>query len=245
MKISKNEPILKAPSAILFLIGLMVIIHITFTKILSPELGFSLFLKMAFVPADFSQGHKLWTLVSYAFLHASWEHLLMNMVWLLAFGSAVAKRMGNAKIYLLFFLICCVIAIQVQFFFSQESSIPIIGASGGVAAMLGAAARFAFSGDILASSNRRTRLLPLRKVFTNGTTLVFVLLWVVLNVLFGLISVSPGGASVSVAWQAHLGGFFAGLLLVGWFENPPLSPSGGPGNVDFGEWSGARTDKNK
>ena len=245
MKISKNEPILKAPSAILFLIGLMVIIHITFTKILPPELGVSLFLKMAFVPADFSQGHKLWTLVSYAFLHASWEHLLMNMVWLLAFGSAVAKRMGNAKIYLLFFLICCVIAIQVQFFFSQESSIPIIGASGGVAAMLGAAARFAFSGDILASSNRRTRLLPLRKVFTNGTTLVFVLLWVVLNVLFGLISVSPGGASVSVAWQAHLGGFFAGLLLVGWFENPPLSSSGGPGNVDFGEWSGARTDKNK
>lgn len=245
MKISKNEPILKAPSAIMFLIGLMVMIHITLTKILSPKLGFSLFLKMAFVPADFSQGHKLWTLVSYAFLHASWEHLLMNMVWLLAFGSAVAKRMDNAKIYLMFFLICCVIAIQVQFFFSQETSIPIIGASGGVAAMLGAAARFAFSGDILASSNRRTRLLPLRKVFTNGTTLVFVLLWVVLNVLFGLISVSPGGASVSVAWQAHLGGFFAGLLLVGWFENPPLSPSGGPGNVDFGEWSGARTDKNK
>ena len=169
----------------------------------------------------------------------------MNMVWLLAFGSAVAKRMGNAKIYLLFFLICCVIAIQVQFFFSQESSIPIIGASDGVAAMLGAAARFAFSGDILASSNRRTRLLPLRKVFTNGTTLVFVLLWVLLNVLFGLISVSPGGAYVSVAWQAHLGGFFAGLLLVGWFENPPLSTSGGPGNVDYGEWSGARTNKNK
>ncbi|MEC9177940.1 MAG: rhomboid family intramembrane serine protease, partial [Pseudomonadota bacterium] len=153
MKISKNEPILKAPSAIMFLIGLMVMIHITLTKILSPELGFSLFLKMAFVPADFSQGHKIWTIVSYAFLHASWEHLLMNMVWLLAFGSAVAKRMDNAKIYLMFFLICCVIAIQVQFFFSQETSIPIIGASGGVAAMLGAAARFAFSADILASSN--------------------------------------------------------------------------------------------
>ena len=243
MKISKNEPILKAPSVILFLIGLMVIIHITFTKILPPELGISLFLKMSFVPADFSQGHKLWTLVSYAFLHASWEHLLMNMVWLLAFGSAVAKRMSNAKIYLLFFLMCCVIAVQVQFFFSQVSSIPIIGASGGVAAMLGAAARFAFSRDTLASSNRRAPLLPLKKVFTNGTALVFVLLWVVLNVLFGLISVSPGGANVSVAWQAHLGGFFAGLLLIGWFENPPLSASGGPGNVDFGKWSGARTDK--
>ena len=111
--------------------------------------------------------------------------------------------------------------------------------------MLGASARFAFSGDIFANSNRRPRLLPLRKVFTNGTALMFVLLWVVLNLLFGLISVSPGGASVSVAWQAHLGGFFAGLFLIGWFETPPLSPSGGPGNVDFGEWSGARTDNNK
>ena len=245
MKISKNEPILKAPSAILFLIGLMVSIHIILTKILSSGLSTSLFLNLAFVPDDFSRGDKLWTLISYAFLHGSWEHLIMNMVWLLAFGSAVAKRIESAKIYLLFFLLCCVIAIQVQYFFSQESLIPIIGASGGVAAMLCASARFAFSGDIFSNSNRRPRLLPLRKVFTNGTTLMFVLLWVVLNLLFGLISVSPGGASVSVAWQAHLGGFFAGLLLIGWFETPPLSPSGGPGNVDFGEWSGAHTDNNK
>lgn len=111
MKISKNEPILKAPSAILFLIGLMVIIHITFTKILSSGLGASLFLNLAFVPNEFSRGDKLWTLISYAFLHGSWEHLIMNMVWLLAFGSAVAKRIESAKIYLLFFLLCCDIAV--------------------------------------------------------------------------------------------------------------------------------------
>jgi hypothetical protein len=121
MKISKNEPILKAPSVILFLIGLMVIIHITFTKILSSGLGTSLFLNLAFVPHEFSRGDKLWTLISYAFLHGSWEHLIMNMVWLLAFGSAVAKRIESAKIFLLFFLLCCVIAIQVQYFFSRES----------------------------------------------------------------------------------------------------------------------------
>ena len=242
MKISENEPILKAPSIILFLIGLMVAIHIAFTQILPPATGVSLFLNLAFIPADFAQAQKLWTLLSYAFLHGSWEHLLMNMVWLLAFGSAVARRMESAKIYLVFFLLCCVIAIMVQYSFDPDSPIPVIGASGGVAAMLGGAARFAFSGDIFANSNRRSRLLPLKKVFRNGTALIFVGLWVALNLIFGLISVSPSGASISVAWQAHLGGFFAGLLLIGWFESPPLSPSGGPGNVAYGDWIGARDD---
>ena len=121
----------------------MVTIHITLTKILPPELGGSLFLKLAFVPADLSQGLNLWTLISYAFFHDSWEHLLINMVWLLAFGSAVAKRMCNTKIYLLFFLICCVIAIQVQFFFGRVDAYYRCVWRVDYA---GAAALFAFSG---------------------------------------------------------------------------------------------------
>ena len=46
----------------------------------------------------------------------------------------------------------------------------------------------------------------------------------------------PGGSAVNIAWVAHLGGFFVGLLLIGLLEKPPLSASGGPGHVDYGEW---------
>ena len=165
----------------------------------------------------------------------------MNMVWLLPLVRQSPNVWITQKYTYVFFDMLCDCHSGTIFSVKRRRYLLSVRLA---VSRLCAAARFAFSGDILASSNRRTRLLPLRKVFTNGTTLVFVLLWVVLNVLFGLISVSPGGASVSVAWQAHLGGFFADPL-VGWFENPPLSPSGGPGNVDYGEWSGARTYKNK
>ena len=56
------------------------------------------------------------------------------------------------------------------------------------------------------------------------------------NFLFALGMGTPDGAPTSIAWVAHMAGFIAGLLLIGWFDKTPLSPSGGPGNVDYGDW---------
>lgn len=248
MKTAEDEPAIMAPPVILLLIGGMVLIHVLFTQILTGELRRFLFLNLAFIPSHLSEAKGVWTLVSYAFLHGSWEHLLINMVWLLAFGSAVARRMDSARVFLQFFVFCSVVAVLVHYFFAGDGMVPVIGASGGVAGMLGGASRFAFSnglsfGSSLGPSAPRQRLLPFRKVFSRGTALIFIVLWIFLNVIFGLIPVSPGGTSVSIAWQSHLGGFFAGLFFIGWFEPPPLSPSGGPGNVDYGGWLGSGSNK--
>jgi membrane associated rhomboid family serine protease len=69
---------------------------------------------------------------------------------------------------------------------------------------------------------------------------MFIGIWLVMNLAFGLLGpygmASPDGAPVNIAWIAHLVGFFTGLLLIGFLEKPPLSASGGPGQVGYGEW---------
>ena len=61
-----------------------------------------------------------------------------------------------------------------------------------------------------------------------------------MNLIFGLLGplgmATPDGSPANIAWVAHVVGFFSGLLLIGLFDKPPLSASGGPGNVDFGDW---------
>ena len=130
----------------------------------------------------------------------------------------------------------------IQVFSAREEAwlVPIIGASAGVSGMMGAAARFAFPEKRWldqATAAQRRRLLPILAVPKRRPVMMFIAVWVVINVAFGLAGpFASGTMSANIAWQAHLGGFFAGLLLIGLIEKPPLSPSGGPGNVDYGDW---------
>lgn len=78
----------------------------------------------------------------------------------------------------------------------------------------------------------------IRQALTDRRTLIFVAVWIGLNFLFGLSGLTLSGETVSIAWEAHLGGFVAGLLLFGLFDPMRQSPSGGPGNVGYGEWRG-------
>ncbi|HEX7775144.1 MAG TPA: rhomboid family intramembrane serine protease, partial [Parvibaculum sp.] len=76
------------------------------------------------------------------------------------------------------------------------------------------------------------------RALTDRRVLIFVAVWIGLNFLFGPTGITVTGEAVNVAWEAHLGGFLAGLLLFGFFDPYRTSPSGGPGNVGYGEWSG-------
>ena len=79
------------------------------------------------------------------FLHSGWSHCLINLIWLVAFGAPVARRLG-ARRFLALYLACIVVGGLVQIFSADEEAwlVPIIGASAGVSGMMGAAARFAF-----------------------------------------------------------------------------------------------------
>lgn len=178
----------------------------------------------------------IFNLLSYGWLHGGWGHCFLNSLWLLAFGTPLARRMGAIR-FLLFYCVCVILAGFGQVLVSAQAmeAVPIIGASGGVAACMGGALRFAFI--YRGEDPHATPLLPLRDIPKHRPVFMFVLIWVIFNVIFGLAAPLSGlGESNSIAWQAHLVGFFAGLCLLGWFETPPRSPSGGPGQVQYGQW---------
>jgi membrane associated rhomboid family serine protease len=159
------------------------------------------------------------TLFSYAGLHGSLGHLAVNALSLLAFGSAVARRTGAARFLALFAAGCLAGAIT-HFLVDRESLAPLIGASAGVSALMGAAARFVFrpgaplgifrlDGDL---SYRLPRL-TLGELFRERRALIFLAVWIAVNIAIGFGSLPLAGDS-DIAWQAHLGGLAAGVFLL-------------------------------
>lgn len=166
------------------------------------------------------------SLISYSFLHAGWPHLIINSVWLMAFGSVVARRIGSVR-FLILFALSAIGAALLHFVTHTNDVMPVIGASGAVAGIMAAAIRFVFQpGESLsgfsldASGSYRAPSLPLLKTFQDRRTLRFILLWLAINLLTGLAGIPLGLGEGSIAWEAHLGGFFTGLFVFSWIDLP-------------------------
>lgn len=145
--------------------------------------------------------------VSSVFLHGGWLHLIGNMWFLWIFGDNVEDKLGRGR-FLIFYLFCGVGAAAVQMYASPLSGIPIIGASGAIAGVLG-------SYFLLFPKAKVLTLLPIFFFLTTVEipAVLFLGLWFVLQILNGTLSVA-GGSEGGVAWWAHVGGFVAGMLLV-------------------------------
>lgn len=171
------------------------------------------------LPAD------AWTFVTYALLHGSWVHLLTNCVWLVAFGSAVARRFGPLRFWL-FSATAAAGGAALHLAVHFGDAIPVVGASAAIAGLMAAAARFVFdSGGPLvlrragdeAAFRRPARSLV--QTLRNRSALVFIVLWFAINFIIGIGSSMSGG--LSIAWEAHVGGFLVGLLLFRWVDPVP------------------------
>lgn len=147
------------------------------------------------------------TLFSSMFLHAGWDHILGNMLFLFVFGIHVERSMGAVR-YLLFYLICGMGANALEILTSLGSNVPGLGASGAISGVL--------AGYLLMypSSHIKT-LIPLGFLFwaARVPAWIFIGLWFLLQLVEGLTTVSDvtGGG---VAYFAHVGGFVTGLALV-------------------------------
>lgn len=163
-------------------------------------------------------GPRLWTLLSYGLLHGSWVHLLSNMVWLAAFGSPVARRLGAGHFLNLFGL--SMIGGALLHWWARDLDVsPLVGASAGVAGATAAAARFVFSEGLRFGSladDAVVKAIPaegIGQLIRNSRALIFIAIWFATNILFGSGLVPIFGEETSIAWEAHIGGFLVGLLL--------------------------------
>lgn len=195
-------------------------------------------------------GAEIWTPITYTFLHGGWTHLIVNSVWLLAFGSPLARRFGALRFFV-FYFVCGAAGAFLHVAIYPDSPVPVVGASAAISGLMGGAARFVFLGDgpLGALGGQGIGGAPRRRAgifasLADRRVLIFVGVWIGLNFLFGATALSGAlGVTAQVAWEAHLGGFLAGLLLFGLFDPIRYSPSGGPGNVGYGEWLGKDHDK--
>jgi membrane associated rhomboid family serine protease len=161
--------------------------------------------KWAFVPSRFlanPEGDFL-TLFTSMFMHAGWVHLLGNMLYLWIFGDNVEDRFGKGN-FLMFYLLCGLAATFAQLAFSEGSNIPNLGASGAVAGVLGS--------YIVMFPQARVSVLMGRSVVPMSAFVV-IGLWIVLQLFSGIASITTMAQSGGVAYMAHIGGFFAGLIL--------------------------------
>lgn len=166
---------------------------------------------LAFSPARLLEGSFV-TLVSSQFLHGGWAHALMNAAFVLAFGAPVARFLGprasGAVAFFLLYLLCGVLACLgfAAFHWGQDAA--MVGASGAASGLMGAAAR-------LIGGHGRVGPLFSQAVTGMGGA------WLLINIIMAFTggALIPGAGDAGVAWEAHLSGFAAGVLLIapfGW-----------------------------
>jgi membrane associated rhomboid family serine protease len=170
---------------------------------------------------------EVWSFVTYALLHGDWTHFALNAVWLLAFGSAVARRFGALR-WLAFFAITAAGGAAAHLLAHPGDFWPMVGASASISGFMAGAMRFVFDGGGPLGLMRRGHhadyhvpARPLLVALRDPRVLAFLGVWFALNLLFGASSFSMVDDQQSIAWEAHIGGFLAGLLLFPLFDPVP------------------------
>lgn len=174
------------------------------------------------VPAEILTGHDIasnglqptpipvyGTLLTSMFMHGSWAHLGGNMLFLWIFGDNIEDRQGHGR-YLIFYLLCGIIASLSHVFISGSSSlIPSLGASGAISGVLG--------GYMFLFPSRKVRVFIVRNIVAVPAFVVLGI-WIVFQVISGMGMLGGNQEGGGVAYAAHVGGFVAGLLLVKLFD---------------------------
>ena len=171
----------------------------------------------AFVPRRFEAhpGGDASTIATSMFMHGGWMHLFGNMLYLWIFGDNVEDRFGHAP-FLIFYLLCGIAATFAQFAFNSGSSVPNLGASGAIAGVLGAYLLLFPGGQVRVLMGQS--VVPMPAVIVIG-------LWILLQFVSGVGSISHSAQTGGVAYMAHIGGFIAGFVLTALFRGRGGAPA--------------------
>ncbi|KQV42536.1 MULTISPECIES: rhomboid family intramembrane serine protease [unclassified Rhizobium] len=220
----RREPAFNLPGGLVVILAVLIAIHAIRTYLLPVAVDNELIFNFAFLPARYDHPLAdqnlawLWSPVTYSFLHGSWEHLIFNGFWMVAFGAPVVRRIGMIRLAV-FWCLSAAAAVAMHVVFHWGEMTVVVGASGVVSGLMGAAARFVFSpsGRISRQFAHLNRRLSVAEALSNRSVLVFAGIWFLTNFLIGLGVFAFGGAG-AIAWEAHIGGFLFGFLLFDLFD---------------------------
>ena len=228
-----RQPVFNIPRVLLFVLALLVAVHLVREWLLTDSQSAWVIFNFAYFPSrpaellgvDAEPGVEVWSLLTHSLLHADWTHLGLNLFWMVAFASPLAWRFGTWR-FLSFSAVAVVAGAAVHGIANSGDQVPMIGASAAVSAHMAGAARFLFIAPPNGVRSYSTPAAPLAAVFSDARTLTFLGVWLAINVAIGLVGwISDDFAAI--AWEAHIGGFIAGLILF-----PLFDPVAGRGNKE-------------
>jgi membrane associated rhomboid family serine protease len=221
----QREPFLRLPPVVTAVIGVLIVIQLLIDTggeqwDLWAQYAF------AFIPARISgsapypaiPGSQVWGFLTYAFLHGGWEHLLLNCLWYAIFGAVVARRLGALR----FLALSAVSAIAGAFatlIVNWGQGAIMVGASAAVSGVIAAAIpimygrRFNGGGDGTSGLSGVRPLAP-GELFKDRRAMFFMIFWLVITLFSGATGWTGSSfvEEFKIAWEAHLGGFLAGLV---------------------------------
>jgi membrane associated rhomboid family serine protease len=217
-----NEPVFNAPLIVMATIAVLAAIHLALW-FAGDSIRVWFFYAFAFIPARFSgaypmlPGSQYWSFLTYAFLHADWMHLFFNCLWLLVFGTPVARYLGTGG-YLVLSAIAAVSGALASLILYGTAEVIIVGASGVVSGLLGGAMPL-----MMARRTPAGRIpLSLPELLSNGRALTFMAVWLAITIFSGAAGWTGQGflQQGGIAWEAHVGGFIGGIaafyLILAW-----------------------------
>jgi len=216
----ERQPVFNIPAVVVALTAACVAIHLVRLYVLTVEQDIGLLVRAAFIPIRYSGQFHLdfyafTSPFTYTLLHGSIVHLAINMVWLAAFGSPLANRLGVGR-FLLFWAATGLAAAATHYALHMVDQSPLIGASGAISGMMGAAARFGFRASRAAGRSAFDGpLLPASAALRLRPVVIFLAVWMVINLVTGIVGLGAGADNI--AWEAHVGGFVVGFFGIGAF----------------------------
>jgi len=234
-----RQPLFNVPVVVLGILAAMCLVHAFLYLVLTPEQQTRFLILFAFIPARYDLevlateswavgwGAAIWTFVTNAFIHINLMHLFFNAIWLLAFGTPVARRFGALR-FTIFFAATAAAGSAADLVSHFGEAVPSIGASAAISGTMAASLRFLFQPrgpiDALRQGDEpdyRVPAAPLSAMWRDRRVLAFLAAWFAITLLFGLSTITMPGVTSNIGWQAHIGGFLAGLFGFALFDPVP------------------------
>lgn len=237
-----REPIFNVPAGVLAVLAVLIAVHVALSLMTEDEFTWWV-LALAFIPARYSglaaqlpggEPAVFTSFVTHMAVHAELIHLAFNSLWLLAFGSVLCMRIGSLR-FLTFSISGGIAGALLFLALNPGLAAPVIGASGAVSAMMGGVMRFLFNaidrgeGYLLRQNPAAIPRVSLIRALTDRRIVFFSLVFIGINLLttFGF---GKFGASGTIAWQAHVGGYLFGLLAFAAFDT--AVQNGSPNSIE-------------